>query len=211
MQITIIEPERQITMGKKSIHAAALTQAFEFAWLRFLSENTPESIRHVNESVFRYFMVSALRELLGPGVCEDEWKRIDLMLRAEGEQSAVELKFYDSRPFRHLNSETVHHKGKPSKGNKNEFAKSLDGLMNLQDKDNKWYHNEGANITERFFVLVGVDRNEKPSLCFSDYYLPANLKSKVGYQFEFLAEREKRLNEPENDLFVFGWLARVTA
>ncbi len=199
-------------MAKKTTRAAALMRAFEYAWLRMISENDGESLRHMNESVFRYFFVSAVRTIVGPKVCEDEWKRIDLLIRGEGEQAAVEFKFYDSRPFRHLKSETVHYKGKPSEGNRDEFAKSLTELMSHQESGrNKWYESEDANITERYFVLVGVDRLAKDRLCFSEHYLPQNARSLASYNLDFLTDREHRFDDdPENNLYVFGWLARVT-
>ena len=37
-------------MAKKTTRAAALMRAFEYAWLRMISENDGESLRHMNES-----------------------------------------------------------------------------------------------------------------------------------------------------------------
>lgn len=196
------------SMAKKLNHAAALAQAFESAWQRMISENDAESLRHVNESVFRYFFVSELRTIVGPGACQDEWKRIDLLIRGEREQTAVEFKYFDSRPFPHLKSKTVHFKGKPGAANRGEFTKSLEGLMRLQD--NKWYESEEANITERYFVLLGVDRLVNPRLCFSEHYVPDHVKAPADYNLKFLTNRQHRFDGPDEGLFVFGWLARVT-
>lgn len=120
----------------------------------------------------------------------------------------MEFKFYDSRPFLHLNSGTLHFKGKPGAANRREFSKSLEGLMNLQG--NKWYENEAANITEHYFVLVGVDRLVKQRLCFSKHYLPDHVKAWADYKLEFLTNRQNQFDGPNEGLFVFGWLARVT-
>lgn len=182
-----------------------LSIAFVNAWNKLIRTTDENTIRHVNESVFRYFVVHELN-LLHPNFhIEDEWKRIDLLLRGKDEQAAIEFKFYDSRPLNQI-SGTQALKGGAGERNFNEFLNSLKILCN--DLENmSWYKQQGANVTEKYFILVGTKRPANGAKGdFKAWYYPTNnIKCPENIELKKIIE----FNHAVMDYEAFGWLCKV--
>ncbi len=182
-----------------------LQEAFNFAWQYLINNHTDKSIRHVNESVFRYFVIRHFLEHHPNIGIDDEWKRIDLLLRHDNHQAAIEFKFYDSRPSKPIHGLTTY-KGGAGKKNHAEFENSLKSLLSLDEKD--WYKTQKANITERYFILVGTKLpNSDNKRDFAIFYYPANEISVDFCELNTIEQHNTMLGETQ----VFGWLCRVTA
>ncbi|MEO7097937.1 MAG: hypothetical protein ABI162_01150 [Luteolibacter sp.] len=181
-----------------------VVKAYRGAWDKLVAEHCDLTLRHVNESVFRYFFI---QELLRQNVqlsIEDEWRRIDLLLKAPNCQAAIEFKFYDKRPIVTLGGK-VRYKGGSGPQNFGEFTKSLEQLMSLETKT--WYQQDKANVTERYFVLVGTKWQEGGrSGDFSNHYYPPQVvKMPAGITMKPLATTHEIVGNAE----VFGWICSV--
>lgn len=204
------------------MYKKAIVEAFNQSWNRLITEINGEEdfVRHLNESVFRYFFVSKLRAQLKNATCEDEWHKVDLLVKGKlvkGKEShaAIEFKFYDCRPLNWLSGETTY-KGSVSKKNLGEFVNSLEILANLDkpdffktQKDPLAGEAKGRDkIKEKYFVLVGVDRvleGSKSNMKFSEYYgKDAAIEKK--YPLRLLGQvKQKEIG----NLKIFGWICAV--
>jgi len=179
--------------------------AFNNAWTKLISEHDINTFRHVNESVFRYFIVRELISLDSKFDIEDEWHRIDLLLKSPSSQAAVELKFYDSRPLYTIDGLTKLKGGAGSK-NFSEFLNSL-RIINSEIDNFNWYREEGANINERFFILIGTKRiSAGRNGDFKRLYFPVET---IDISLDIKLEKISEHFHSYNDLEVFGWLCRI--
>ena len=185
------------------IFCSSIRSAFNGAWNELLTTHTSECIRHVNESVFRYLVI---KKLLGDNhgfKIDDEWKRIDMLMRSEERQAAIEFKFYDSRPFNHISGKPTL-KGGAGKKNFGEFTKSLNGLKNLHQET--WYGEQKANILERYFILIGTSRPEYGAKSdFMSWYYPAEKIQPKECELHVMEQHATVLGNAH----IFGWLCKV--
>jgi hypothetical protein len=185
-----------------------VVRAYRGAWKKLISDHSDITLRHANESVFRYFFIQELLHQKVELSIEDEWRRIDLLLRAPNCQAAIEFKFYDTRPMNMLDGK-VRYKG--GSGNKNfqEFRKSLSQLASLEASP--WYQNDKANITDRYFVLVGT-KWPKLGLSgnFSNHYYPLEkVAEKVASLSDVIMTPLGESHEFIGNAEIFGWICSV--
>jgi len=184
-----------------SSYDQSVLEAFRSAWDRLCILARTVPVRHVNESVFRFLFIESFLGQNRRLECDDEWKRLDLLVRGLGHQAAVEFKFYDSKPLRHVDGR-VTWKGGPGERNLGEFLKAVEDLRTLETRP--WYAQTGARIDERYVVLVAVDRPERGARgLYSTWYL----KPKVHGSLDILCVLEGKL--PLDDLPVFGWVGKI--
>ena len=136
-------------IDQSSEFSLPLKVAFNSAWAELATNHKPETIRHVNESVFRYFVIKELLKGKHAFEIEDEWNRIDLLLRTKEKQAAIEFKFYDSRPFNSI-SGTCKYKGGASDKNYGEFVHAINRLRYIHETN--WHSIQKANIIEKCLV-----------------------------------------------------------
>ena len=193
-----------MTPQTSSKFSSALKDAFNHAWQYLITNHTKENIRHINESVFRYWIIQYLMQQRHNDISiDDEWKRIDLLLRDDNCQAAIEFKFYDSRPFHPISGSTTY-KGGAGSENYKEFKKSLKILTELNNED--WYKKQKANITEQYFILIGTKHQDnKPNRDFSTWYYPAT-DIKIDFcELKIIEQKYEALS----DIQIFGWLCNV--
>lgn len=192
-------------MNTNSEFLTPLSEAFKDAFEEITQNNSSDSIRHVNESVFRYILIKNLlkKNDLSFSV-EDEWKRIDIYLIGKKSNAAVEIKFYDSRPLKNEHGDVIYYKGSASAKNLEEFKSSLEKLRErMDDKDKKF-----GNITEIYYILVGTKRGIRNNRHdFQERYMPSEDFLNT-YNLKLLCNAEDRLeSKAENDvLTIFGWI-----
>lgn len=88
----------------------------------------------LNESVFRHHLVRALTDLRPDALIQTEWKRIDLVIQADGITHLVEIKYYGDHKAEHLDGSGSWMKGGPGKKNFSEFVTCLNKLENLEEQ-----------------------------------------------------------------------------
>lgn len=192
-----------MTVKTSLVFSTALSDAFNHAWKYLIENHTDKTIRHLNESVFRYLVIQHLSHYNQDIGIDDEWKRIDLLLRDNLCQAAIEFKFYDSRPLRALSGATTY-KGGSGKANYKEFEKSLKILVNLNSQS--WYKEQNANITERYFILTGTKHlNSSPRRDFFSWYYPATKINSDFCELEIIDQNRESLGAIQ----IFGWLCHV--
>lgn len=128
-----------------------LANALERATGTLTKELEIAPLRNLNESVFRHhFLMSAYT--LHPDIeCQTEWKRIDLLLQREGQNHAIEFKFYGDGTAHNLDGSRWWRKGGPGKKNRDEFFACVEKLANLEQRD--YIRNEKAPITDKHLIL----------------------------------------------------------
>ena len=178
-----------------------ISETFNKAFNLALKGINKNSFRHINESVFRYLFIKSLPENIDK---EDEWKRIDLILHDKTGQYPIEFKFLDIRPLNKFNGQKPNYKGGPSKRNFNEFLKSCEILVNLDQ--NEKMKLLGANFKDKFVILVAGDRkNDRKK--FADYYEEKYISTlnQKGILVNQIFKKQKKIE----DLTVFGWIIKI--
>ena len=178
-----------------------ISDSFKKAFETCLLDIDADAVRHLNESVFRYYFIKALPAGIGK---EDEWKRIDLLIHNESGHYPIEFKFYDKRPLNRFDSKKPSYKGGPSEKNFREFKKSCFTLLDLGN--NQEIQKLGADIKDKYFILVAADR-DSDKVKFADFYLGKHI---TKLQEEGVTSKELVFEQKTIDsINVFGWVLKL--
>jgi hypothetical protein len=101
-------------------------------------------LHNLDESVFRFLVLSEIKRQNRKATCQAEWHTIDLLAQAGGVNAVIELKFYFSRRTREIDDTRSTRKGGPSAKNETEFQACVDKLVHLNH----------CGIQRKYIILV---------------------------------------------------------